>query len=145
MPAAVTIELASHPNVIAVKEASGDYRKPNEFCAKPNNLNLRLSGDDELALPMLVGAHGVVSVAGNVVPRQMASIWTDGKGEGEASRTNALFPLFDALFVETNPVPAKVALSLLGRMQPTVRQPLGPATSETIDAMRSVLRGLELL
>ena len=150
MPAAVTIELAAHPNVIAVKEASGDLSQVQRILRETKQSEFTvLSGDDALALPMYsVGAHGVVSVAGNVVPRQMASIWTawhSGKAE-EASRTNAqLFPLFDALFVETNPVPAKVALSLLGRMQPTVRQPLGPATSETIDAMRSVLRGLELL
>ncbi len=150
MPANVTIELAAHKSIVAVKEASGDLSQVQRILHGTSGEHFTvLSGDDALALAMYsLGAHGVVSVAGNIVPQRMTTLWNAwaSGNASEATRINAqLFPLFDALFAETNPVPAKTALSLLGMMEPVVRQPLGQAQEATVETMRNVLHQLELL
>ena len=136
--------LGSLSNVVAVKEASGSVDQASAVRAKvPYTL---LSGDDSLTLPMIaVGAAGIVSVAGNVVPELMRQL-TDRARAGrmpEAEKIHArLLPLFKALFVESNPGPVKFLLSAMGMMANQLRLPLvpvEPATQEIVlEAARSV-------
>ncbi len=146
-----TLALARVPNVIAIKEACGDLGQVQAILAGlPSGSPFQvLSGDDNMALGMYaVGARGLISVASNVAPRDVASLWNRfaaGDISAAARENLRLFPLFKALFVEANPVPCKVALGLLGRMSDTVRMPLGPAQPATVELMKRVLTGLELL
>lgn len=142
--------LAKVPNIVAVKEASGNLTQVQEILGlvDPSRFTV-LSGDDGLALPMYaLGAQGVISVASNVVPAEMKSLrtrYTAGDVTGAAAENARLFPLFQALFCEPNPVPCKMALSMMGRMTATVRAPLGPLQPKSIDAVRAALVGLSLL
>lgn len=150
MTAATTIALSRLDNVIAVKEASGSLTQVQAILAGTDEASFTLlSGDDAMTLPMYsVGAHGLVSVAGNIVPGEVKAMRTKylaGDVRGAAAQARRLFPLFEALFVESNPVPCKVGLHLLGRMTPTVRAPLGEASPATVERMRSVLTSLGLL
>lgn len=132
------------PNVVAVKEASGSLDQASAVRAK-TKLTL-LSGDDSLTLPMIaVGAVGIVSVAGNVAPREMRRLSDLARAgrmaEAEAAH-RALLPLFKALFVESNPGPVKYLLSEMGLMRNELRLPLVPVepASERVilDAARAV-------
>ena len=105
-----------------------------------------LSGDDSLTLPLMaVGATGVISVAANLVPRQIADL-TAAMLEGnvqEARRLHMhLYPLFDVLFVETNPIPVKSAMAVLERIGPEMRLPLCEMAPANLDRLKSVLADL---
>lgn len=138
LPATV-LELAKHPTIVAVKDATGDLgwamavlrERPADFSV--------LSGEDGLLLPHLAcGGHGIVSVASNVVPDQVALLVQAGRAgdfTGAREIQLRLLPLIDALFRETNPIPIKAALHLLGRLQNVLRLPLLPASSATIRAL----------
>ncbi len=126
IPLDVVIRLASHPNVAAIKEAAGSVDRVSairDACEMPV-----LSGDDSLALPMIsVGACGVISVASNVIPKEMSALVrlalaNDLAGARELHRT--YYPLFRDLFLDTNPIPVKTALALMNRVGPTFRLPL---------------------
>ncbi|MDX9867910.1 MAG: 4-hydroxy-tetrahydrodipicolinate synthase, partial [Kiritimatiellia bacterium] len=126
IPLEVVIRLASHPNVAAIKEAAGSVDRVSairDACELPV-----LSGDDSLALPMIsVGACGVISVASNVIPKEMSALVrlalaNDLTGARELHRT--YYPLFRDLFLDTNPIPVKTALALMNRVGPTFRLPL---------------------
>lgn len=129
--------LAQHPAVVAIKEAAGDVGRVSAIRALCD-LTV-LSGDDALALPMIsVGACGVVSVASNVVPREMGDMVRAALAEDFASarvQHRRLYPLFRDLFIETNPVPVKAALARLGRIEEVYRLPLCGMT----DALRRQL------
>ena len=136
------------PNVVAVKEASGNLDQASAIRARVK-LTL-LSGDDSLTLPMIaVGAAGVVSVAGNAVPREMRALCDLARGgrkdEAEALHRR-LVPLFRALFVESNPGPIKHLLAAMGLIRNELRLPLVPVEPETETAIREAARaaGLEL-
>ena len=105
-----------------------------------------LSGNDDQTLPLVAsGCNGVISVASNLAPVQMAALCAAlRKGDmAEAVRlNNALMPLYDACFVESNPIPAKGALCALGLCANELRLPLTPATPPTVEKMRSVLAAL---
>lgn len=140
------LRLAEIPNVIAIKEASGDLAQiltirraaPADFAV--------LSGNDDQTLPLMAsGCDGVISVASNLAPKQMAALCAAvRRGDmAEAVRlNNALIPLYDACFVESNPIPAKGGLHVLGLCANELRLPLTPATEPTIALMRQVLSGL---
>ena len=140
------LRLAEIPNIIAIKEASGDLAQilairrgaPAEFTV--------LSGNDDQTLPLMAaGCDGVISVASNLAPKQMAALCSAiRRGDlAEAVRlNNALIPLFDACFVESNPIPAKGGLHALGLCANELRLPLTPATEPTVSLMRRVLSGL---
>jgi 4-hydroxy-tetrahydrodipicolinate synthase len=148
MTAETTLALSQVPNIIGIKEAAGDLGQVTAILAglATNSPFAVVSGDDNLALPMYaLGAKGVISVASNVLPGEMATLWNRfaaGDLAGAAAQNLRLFPLFRALFVEANPVPAKVALSMLSQCLDAVRMPLGPAQPATIELMRRVLVGL---
>jgi 4-hydroxy-tetrahydrodipicolinate synthase len=133
------------PNVVALKESSGDLLQIARIAAELPPGKLLLAGDDGLALPSIaVGAQGLVSVAGNVVPEAMHDLVTQALSGSvtRARRMHAqLLPLFDALFAEPNPIPVKAALDLLGIAGPMLRLPLQPATTATRERLAKTLRG----
>jgi 4-hydroxy-tetrahydrodipicolinate synthase len=108
-----------------------------------------LSGDDPLALPMMVvGAVGVISVTANVMPRETAALAAAGlAGDWEKARElhYRLYPLSKAMFIETNPIPVKTALALMGRVEEEFRLPLGRIAPENREKLRAVLAGMGLL
>ena len=148
IPLDVVVRLAAHPNVVAIKEAAGSVERVSAIKSRLPDFTV-LSGDDSLALPMMsVGAEGVVSVASNVVPREMGDmvrLALAGRFP-EAGRLHArLYPLFRDLFVDVNPVMVKEALALLGRCEREFRLPLCETTDANRERMRQTLASLSLL
>jgi 4-hydroxy-tetrahydrodipicolinate synthase len=140
-------KVADLPNVAAVKEASGSLDQASALARQRPTL---LSGDDSLTLPMIaVGAKGVISVAGNVAPRAMRSLVDLARAgnTAEAARVHQrLGPLFKALFMESNPAPAKYLLSAMRLMANELRLPLVPVEPATEQAVLTAARasGIEL-
>ena len=140
------LRLAAIPNIVAIKEASGDLSQILAIRrAAPADFTV-LSGNDDQTLPLMAaGCDGVISVASNLAPKQMAALCAAvRRGDmTEAVRlNNALIPLFDACFVESNPIPAKGGLQVLGLCANELRLPLTPATEPTLALMRRVLADL---
>lgn len=140
---------ADCPTIVSIKEAGGSCDRVSQLrAALPAKFTI-LSGDDSLTLPfMSVGAVGVVSVASNVVPKQVSTMvkaFTAGDAKKARKLHAQLYPLFRNLFVETNPAPAKAALALLGQMTEEIRLPLVPVTPKTRDLMKATLQDLGLL
>ena len=140
-------KLSKIDNIVAIKEASGSLEQVNaimELCDI-----IILSGDDALTLPMMVlGAKGVISVAANVVPKHMAMmVKSFMSGDLEKSRKIHLnlFPLFRALFYETNPIPLKTALGMMGMIIPELRLPLCEMRKENVERLRKVLTNIGIL
>lgn len=149
MKTETTLRLAEIPNVTAVKEASGDLAQIIDIKRQaPEGFSV-LSGNDDQTLPLMAcGADGVISVASNVAPEQMKALTRAVAASDlkEAIRlNNSLMPLYHACFVESNPIPAKAALSLMGLCSDEMRLPLLPATDRTGALLADVLGKLELL
>ena len=142
MPETVA-ELAQVPNVVAIKEAGGSVDRVSAIRSLCDITVL--SGDDSLTIPMMaVGARGVVSVAANVVPAQLAQMvraHLDGDVALAEQRHYELLDMFKALFVETNPIPAKYALSIMGKIDNVLRLPLLPISENCCDTVRAALEG----
>ncbi|WP_256837688.1 4-hydroxy-tetrahydrodipicolinate synthase [Ornithinimicrobium faecis] len=141
-------DLWAIPEVVAVKESSGDLRQIAQICQEAPSGKTVLAGDDDLALPAIaVGATGLVSVCGNVAPAQTTALVRAAlAGDLPLARAlNAeLAPLVSALFCESNPVPLKAALACLGLATGMVRAPLAPAAPDTWARIQSVLSDLGL-
>ena len=140
-------ELSHVENIAAIKEASGSVDQVSAILSLCDITVL--SGDDSLTLPMLaVGAKGVVSVAANVAPAEVAALIDsfNAGNMGEAQRIHyQLLPLFKMLFCETNPIPVKRALSMMNMMENELRLPLIPLSAENEPKLSSVLQQLGLL
>lgn len=149
MKTETTLRLAEIPNVTAVKEASGDLAQIIDIKRQAPEGFTVLSGNDDQTLPLMAcGADGVISVASNMAPKQMKALTRAVAASDlkEAIRlNNSLMPLYHACFVESNPIPAKAALSLMGLCRDEMRLPLLPATGGTRTLLADVLRKLELL
>jgi 4-hydroxy-tetrahydrodipicolinate synthase len=148
LPATVA-RLAEVKNIVAVKEASGNLGQVCDILRTvPKDFTV-LSGDDGLFLPMMaLGAKGVISVASNVAPRLMADLydaWTAGDAERARAIHFKLWPLFDVLFVETNPIPVKTAVALMGLCAEEFRLPLCPMGADNRKKLAKVLSGLKLV
>ncbi len=136
-------------NIIGIKEASGNLKQVCEIINRtPNNFVL-LSGDDFLTLPILMlGGKGVISVAANVAPHLMKEMYSAFK-EGDIEKAREfhyrLMPLFSVLFIDTNPIPVKKALELMGLPAGKPRLPLVELDEEKTKKVEEVLRNLELL
>jgi 4-hydroxy-tetrahydrodipicolinate synthase len=132
--AAETIEriCEAAPNVVGVKEATGNVLRCQELARRLGDRLVVLSGDDALTLPMMsVGAAGVISVTSNVRPREVSEVTRRvlaGEWAGARAAHLALLELHGLMFVEPNPAPAKAALAEAGRMSASVRLPLLPAS-----------------
>lgn len=136
-------KLAEHPNIIGVKEASGDFaqiQRTRELC--PDGFFIWSGNDDETAPIMLLGGSGVISVAANVVPREMVRL-TSACLEGDFVSAGAqqlkLRKLFEALFMEVNPIPVKTALAMMGYCQEILRLPLCEMEAASRERLRAVL------
>jgi dihydrodipicolinate synthase len=142
--AATTLELAEHENITAVKEASGNLAQISEIIrGHPDNFTI-LSGDDSITLAVMAeGGDGVVSVTSNVVPRlasQMVELWDNGDSKGARDIAHRLAPWTIAAFVESNPIPAKAALAMMGQIQNVLRLPLVPLKDSYSAAVRGALK-----
>ncbi len=144
-----TLKLAQHKNIVGVKEASGNMSQIMDLLAfRPDDFTV-LSGDDNLIFPiMALGGNGVISVAGNLIPKKM-SMFVEQALQGnwvEARKAHfELLPLFKAIFIETNPIPIKAALALKGMLQENYRLPLCPMEPGNKDKLKTVLTELGLL
>ena len=146
----VVAELADVPNIVGIKEASGNISQVAKIIRATRDKDfVVLSGDDALTLPiMALGGKGVISVAANIVPREMSELVAAMlKGDYERARELhfRLMPLFEAMFLETNPIPVKKAAELLGLANGTLRLPLAELSEENEEKLRAVLRDLGLL
>jgi len=132
------------PNVVGIKEAGGTPDRVSQLRAALGQKFTILSGDDSLTLPfMAVGAQGVVSVASNVIPRQvsrMVRAFAEGRTTEAARLHHQYYPLFKDLFIETNPVPVKAAMAMMGLIQEEYRLPLVPMAPKNRDALQATLR-----
>lgn len=142
-----TLKLAEeHSNIIGIKDAAGSLNQVSEEAMRAPEGFTVLSGDDSLTLPMIsVGAKGVISVASNVAPREISEM-TENALKGEWTKALSMhqkaFPLFRALFIETNPIPVKAAMGLIGKAAGEPRMPLQEAQDRT---KQELLRVLELM
>ncbi|MCX7703341.1 MAG: 4-hydroxy-tetrahydrodipicolinate synthase [Planctomycetota bacterium] len=147
MPIEAIARLAKLKNVVALKEASTNLERISEVRSK-SEITI-LSGNDSLALPSFaLGAEGVISVVSNVAPKEMRAMWEhymNGDTEGALKTHQKLFRLMRALFVETNPIPVKAALSIMGLCSDEVRLPLAPASAATRELLKRELAALGLL
>lgn len=144
LPEAV-IKCSRFPNIIGIKEASGNIDQSVEIL-RGSEMTV-LSGDDSLTLPLMaVGARGVVSVAANVAPTMivdLVDLALAGDFHGARDVHLRLFPLFKALFVETNPIPVKAAMAIQGRIGPELRLPLSPLDPVHVKYLEDVLSKLD--
>ena len=140
---ATLAELANHPNINAVKEASGNISQVAEIAAAcGDNLNIYSGNDDQIVPLLALGGKGVISVLSNVAPQYTHDIcakWFAGEtAESLSMQLNAL-PLIKALFADVNPIPVKAALEDLGLCRQTLRLPLTPLSQEKRIRLRSAL------
>ena len=143
MEAKTTLELSRVPGIVAIKEASGQLSQITDIIrGRPAEFSV-LSGDDEFTLPvMALGGDGVVSVISNATPRLMAQLCKSMRTGNVAAAREIHVKLLDlmrAAFVESNPIPIKAAMSMMGRMQNVLRLPLVALADDRMAAVRSGL------
>ncbi|NJP10468.1 MAG: 4-hydroxy-tetrahydrodipicolinate synthase [Leptolyngbyaceae cyanobacterium RU_5_1] len=143
------IRLAEIPNIVAIKEASGNLDQASQIRRSTPVEFAIYSGDDSLTLPLLsVGGQGVVSVASHLVGLQLQSMlqaFFVGQVQSAINIHLQLFPLFKALFLTTNPIPVKAALQLQGWQVGSPRLPLTPPPDELYQSLKSVMTDLSLI
>lgn len=148
MTAETTLRLAEIPNIVAVKEASGNYAQISEIIRNaPEGFNVLSGNDDETLSLMATGAKGIISVASNIVPAEMAALAEAllGGDMAEARRLHhRLSPLFRNCFIESNPIPVKSAMALMGLIENELRLPLVPASEHTEAVLKTTLKELDL-
>ncbi|MGC8872035.1 MAG: 4-hydroxy-tetrahydrodipicolinate synthase [Caldimicrobium sp.] len=140
-----TAKLSEIENIVAIKEACGDLKQVTELKLRCKADFVILSGDDFTAYPTIaLGGKGVISVAANVMPKEMAELMEaalNGNYEQALKLHLYLYPLFKVLFIETNPVPAKEALYLMGMINsPEVRLPLSGLSEASFQQLKTILR-----
>ena len=135
--------------IVGIKEAGGNADRVSQLRAACGPRFSILSGDDALTLPfMSVGAHGVVSVASNVAPKavsRMVAAYASGDVRGALKAHERLYPLFKDLFVETNPIPVKAALAMMGMVEEEYRLPLCPLGAKSRETLQATLRDCGIL
>ena len=148
LPATVA-RLAVMKNIVGIKEGSGSVQQASEIAQTCGDRLTVLSGDDALTLPMMaVGAKGVITVTANVAPKEMAQLTASflaGRLD-EARRIHfSLSPLFAALFYETNPIPVKEALAMMGKIDSELRLPLCTMGADNRNQLAKVLKEMRLI
>jgi len=142
-------ELARHPNLCAVKDASGSLRQLTDLAAAcGEGVAVYTGNDDQVPPAMALGARGVVSVAANVIPgpmRDMTASWLKGEPGKCLEAQVKYLPLIRRLFDEVSPIPVKAALALMGRIENTLRLPLCPLDAEREEQLRRELKRLDLV
>lgn len=147
MPLEVIVELSKVENIVALKDASGNLVKVSQILEQTMDEDFAvLSGEDDLTFPILaMGGAGVISVAANIVPEMMVKLYAAVKAADLETARKLHFemaPLFRALFTETNPIPVKRAVELLGLSSGTMRLPLAPLSEENSVELENVLRSM---
>ena len=137
------------PTIVAVKEAAGSLEPVSEILTLTKPGCTVLSGDDSLTVPMMsVGAKGVISVVANIAPKQTQAVCAaalKGDYKKAAALHLQLFPLIKSLFIETNPIPVKAALAMMGVCRPEPRLPLTSLSAENRPALKKALKEFKLL
>ena len=146
---ATLVRLAAIPNIVGVKEASANMTQMCEICrALPGDFNV-LSGDDAFTLPLMaVGGRGVISVAANEAPTEMAQmVEAAERGDFKAARAlhTRLLPLMLVNFVESNPIPVKAAMARMGLLEEVYRLPMVPPREASRQKIEQVLSDLGLV
>jgi len=141
--------LAEIDNVVGIKEASGNISQMAALAnALPDDFEI-LSGDDAIALPLFaLGGRGVISVASNEIPAQIAQLCQHGlRGEFKEARAihRKYLPLMEINFIESNPTPVKAALALMGLLEPVWRLPMVAPKAENLERIQAVLQSLQLV
>jgi 4-hydroxy-tetrahydrodipicolinate synthase len=148
LPATVA-RLAELKEVVAIKEASGDLGQMAEVVRLAGDKITLLSGDDNLTLPVLaIGGKGVVSVVANIAPKdssKMVKAWHDGNVEQARKLFYKLLPLCQAMFYETNPIPVKTSLALMGKIDGEMRLPLWPMAPANLEKLKAALEAYGLI
>ena len=142
-------ELAKHPNLCAVKEASGSLRQMTDLARScGEGIAIYCGNDDQVPAAMALGARGVISVAANLIPgvmSDMVSDWLRGEPKKCLEAQLEYLPLIRLLFAEVSPIPVKAALALMGRIENTLRLPLCPLDAEKEEQLRRALKRVGLL
>ncbi len=148
MPGTVA-RLAKIKNIVGIKEASGSIQQATEIIALCGEDFTVLSGEDGLIWPLMaIGCKGVISVTSNVVPEKVSrlcALGLAGKVEEARALHFELMKLTNALFIETNPIPVKTALGLMGKIDPELRPPLCALSDDRLEELKSVLREYSLI
>jgi 4-hydroxy-tetrahydrodipicolinate synthase len=141
--------LAEIKNIVAIKEATGDMKQVSEVIRLCGNRITVLSGDDFTTIPLMaLGGKGVISVSANVAPRlvsQMCALWEQGRFDEARKIHYKLEPLNASMFIETNPIPVKTALALMGKINEEFRLPLCEMAPANRDKLKKVLQDMKLL
>ncbi|MEG2725439.1 MAG: 4-hydroxy-tetrahydrodipicolinate synthase, partial [Kiritimatiellia bacterium] len=148
IPLSVVERLAKHPHIVAIKEAAGSVDRVSAIKHVCPDLTV-LSGDDSLTLPMIsVGAEGVISVCSNLIPRAMSELVNFALA-GDFSSARKLhakyYGLFRDMFCDTNPIPVKAALAMMGKIEQAYRLPLCEPDSECLKKIQTCLQSLNLI
>lgn len=142
-------ELAKHPQIAAVKEASGDFSKIAKIAAECGDMLDIYSGNDDQIVPVLsLGGKGVISVLSNILPKEthdMCRLFFEGKVKESAKLQLELLDLVNALFIEVNPIPAKTAMQMLGYFSDEMRLPLCEMEDHNKEILRAALKKHNLL
>lgn len=143
------LRLAEIPNIRGVKEASGDISQVGDICTRAPADFCILSGDDSLTLPLIaLGGHGVISVASNEVPGMMSKLvdaCLGGRWEEARSWNKKLYPLMKVNFIESNPIPVKAAMAMMGKIHEAYRLPLVKISEGGRAKLSAVISKLGLL
>jgi 4-hydroxy-tetrahydrodipicolinate synthase len=146
---ATLVKLAAIPNIVGVKEASGNIQQMCEICRSVPSDFIVLSGDDAITLPLMsVGGRGVISVASNEAPREMSQmVEAAERGDFASARKlhAALLPLMLVNFVESNPIPVKAAMAAMGLLDEVFRLPMVPPRAESRAKIVAVLNDMGLV
>ncbi|HCL57859.1 MAG TPA: 4-hydroxy-tetrahydrodipicolinate synthase [Spirochaetia bacterium] len=149
MNSATTVALSNLKNIAGIKEASGNLVQVSEILRDADKNFVVLSGDDALTFPMMaMGVQGVISVSANVVPDRMAAL-TEAALKGDFLKAQKLhlelLELNNTLFIETNPIPVKETLAMMGLITPEVRLPLCPMEDRHREILKSVLQKYQII
>jgi 4-hydroxy-tetrahydrodipicolinate synthase len=141
--------LAEIRNIVAIKEATGDMKQVSEVLRLCGDRMSVISGDDFTTLPLMaLGGKGVISVSANAAPREVADmcrLWAQGKHDEARSLHYRLEPLNHAMFIETNPIPVKTSLAMMGKIQEEFRLPLCEMSEANREKLRKVVKDFGLI
>ena len=146
---ATFVELAKHPRIAAIKEASGNLSKMvEEFALLDGSLDIYSGNDDQIVPTLSMGGKGVISVLSNIMPKETVAM-CDAFFAGDVATAVKMqckyLPLIQALFCEVNPIPVKAALAAMGRMEGVIRLPLTEMEEDHQEKMISIMRGFGLV
>ena len=137
------------PNIIGIKEASGSLDQITRLMNLVDRKFILLSGSDEITLPILsIGGRGVVSVVANIMPQQthdLVKSFLQGKLDKARKLQLYLYPLIKSLFIETNPIPVKTSLALMGLISPYLRLPLCKMQQDNLKKLKKILKEYKLV